>query len=324
MGQVEIIDLGDRRKVIIRGEAYSYSGYDPDGIEFETINSVRLLRELERVKGAAWLKDEIDRAECPEYLEIPLARFIRRFLPDPAGRKVLDIGSGCGASSMVLARMGMTVCGIEHDRKFVEVATLRVRECGLSSKIEQQWLQDPASGFPFEPECFDVVILSAVMEHVVPSLRPKLLRQAWMVLKKGGLLFVHDTPNRLWPYDGHTTGLWMTTWLPWKARVSYARRFSRRFEPSISEDDLIAKGLHPPTYWEIKKVLSSAVCLNREKSDDVGFAFGLTDQRQRSLPLAMTRAGIIGLLKIAGRLVTVLKAPPAAILQNLDLCFKKP
>jgi 2-polyprenyl-3-methyl-5-hydroxy-6-metoxy-1,4-benzoquinol methylase len=323
MSQVEIIDFGDRRKVRIRGEAYSYNGYAPDGIEFETVSSVGLLRDLERVKGTAWLKDEIDRAECPDYLEIPLTRFIKRFLPETVGLKVLDIGSGAGASSIVLARLGMNVIGIERDRELHEIATRRVQEWGLSSQIHQECVANASNGLSFLPESFDAIVLSAVVEHVDPSDRLKLLGQAWSVLKTGGLLFIHDTPNRLWPYDGHTTGLWFTTWLPWKLRMAYARRFSRRFEPTISEDDLIAKGLHPPTYWEIKEVLSSAVCLNQEKSDDVSFAFGLTDHRQRSLPLAITRAGVISLLKIAGSLVTVLKAPPAAILQNLDLCFKK-
>lgn len=323
MSQVEIIDLGKKRKVRIHGGAYSYNGYAPDGIEFESSNSVELLRDLERIKGA-WLKDEIDRVECPEYVEVPLTRFIHRFLSEPAGLKVLDVGSGAGASSIILAKMGMTVTGIEHNREYTEVATRRVREFGFSSsQIQQQWLGNTADGFPFDMECFDAVILSAVVEHVIPSVRPKLLRHSWNVLKRGGLLFIHDTPNRLWPYDGHTTGLWWTTWLPWKLRVAYARRFSRRFLPTISEDELIAMGLHPPTYWEIEEGLSSAVCLNRTNGDDVRFAFGLTDHRRRSLPLAVARAGAIGVLKIAGSAMAVLNAPPGAILQNLNLCFLK-
>jgi len=39
MSQVEIIDLGKKRKVRIHGEAYSYNGYALGGIEFET-NSI--------------------------------------------------------------------------------------------------------------------------------------------------------------------------------------------------------------------------------------------------------------------------------------------
>lgn len=322
MGHVEIIDLGEKRKVRIHGESYSYDGYVPAGIEFETKSSVELIRDLERIKGA-WLKDEIDRAECPDYLEIPLARFILRFLPKPAGLKVLDIGSGVGASSMALAKLGMHVIGIEHDQTLAALAERRIREFGFASEVQQLWVGNTADGFPFEMGSFDAVILSAVVEHVVPTARPKLLQHAWNVLKKGGLLFVHDTPNRLWPYDGHTTGLWWTTWLPWKARVAYARRFSRRILSTISEEELIAKGLHSPTYWEIEKCLSSSVCLNKMKGDDVEFAFGLTSQRQRSLSLRMMRGAVIGVLKVVGGAMVVLDAPSGAILQNLDLCFLK-
>ena len=63
--------------------------------------------------------------------------------------------------------------------------------------------------------------------------------------------------------------------------------------------------------------------MNEGEGNDVSFAFGVTDHKQRSLPLTLARAGVIRMLKIAGRAVKVLKAPPAAILQNLNLCFLK-
>jgi cyclopropane fatty-acyl-phospholipid synthase-like methyltransferase len=252
-----------------------------------------------------------------------MTRFIRRFLPETVGLKVLDIGSGAGASSIVLARLGMNVTGIERDRELHEIATRRVQEWGLSSQIHQECVTNASNGLPFQPESFDAIVLSAVVEHVDPSDRLKLLGQAWSVLKTGGLLFIHDTPNRLWPYDGHTTGLWFTTWLPWRLRMAYARRFSRRFPSTISEQELISKGLHPPTYWEIKLALSSSVCLNQKRGNDVSFAFGLTDHKKRSLPLALTRGGVIWFLRQAGRAVAIFQAPPAAILQNLDVCFQK-
>ncbi len=324
MSQIEIIDLGQKRRVRIYGEAYSYRGYSPTGIEFETISSVALVRDLERVKGAAWLKDEIDRAECADYLEVPLTRFVRRFLSETEGRAVLDIGSGVGASSVILARMGMRVTAVECDRALHDVAVRRVQEWGLASKIQQECIVKTAEGLPYKDETFDVVMLSAVMEHVDPQERPQLLQEAWRVLKKQGCLFIHDTPNRLWPYDGHTTGLWFTTWLPWTLRIAYSRRYSQRFSGNVSIAELIAKGLHPPTYWEIQKHLPGAVCLNTSNGNDVAFAFGLTDQKKRPPHMALTRAAIVWLLKLAGGTMSFFDAPPAAILQNLDVCFKKP
>lgn len=324
MSQVEIVDLGEKRKVIITGEAYSYQGYSPTGIEFETISSVALVRHLERVKGPAWLKDEIDRVECSDYLEVPLTRFVRRFLPQTKGRSVLDIGSGSGASSIVLARMGMNVTAVECDRTLHDVAVRRVQEWMLSSQIKQECIVRTAEGLPYASEAFDVVMLSAVMEHVDPQERPQLLQEAWRVLRKQGYLLIHDTPNRLWPYDGHTTGLWLTTWLPWRLRIIYALRYSKRFPPNISVQELISKGLHPPTYWEIIKHLPKAICLNPSNGNDVDFAFALTANKKRPTHLALTRAAVISFLKVTGHSMRILNAPPGAILQNLNLCFKKP
>jgi len=324
MTQVEIVDLGAKRKVKIYGEAYSYHGYSPTGIEFETISSVALIRDLERVKGAAWLKDEIDRAECADYLEVPLTRFIRRFLPETNGRSVLDIGSGVGASSVILARLEMNVTAVECDRALHDVAVRRVQEWGLSSAIQQECIRKTAEGLPYRAETFDVVMLSAVMEHVDPQERSQLLGEAWRVLKRQGCLFIHDTPNRLWPYDGHTTGLWFTTWLPWKWRIAYAKLYSRRFPSDISVSELIGKGLHPPTFWEIKQHLQGSLCLNTSRGNDVAFAFGLTDHKKRPPHVALARSSIKWGLKQVGRTMSLFGAPPAAILQNLDLCFRKP
>ena len=324
MSQVEIVDLREKRKVIITGEAYSYQGYSPTGIEFETTSSVALVRHLEQVKGSAWLKDEIDRVECADYLEVPLTRFVRRFLPQTKGSSVLDIGSGSGASSIILAKMGMNVAAVECDRTLHDVAVQRVREWMLSSQIQQQCIIKTSEGLPYKSETFDVVMLSAVMEHVDPQERPQLLLEAWRVLKKQGCLLIHDTPNRLWPYDGHTTGLWFTTWLPWTLRVAYARRYSKRFSGNVSIEELIAKGLHPPTYWEIVKHLPKAICLNFSNGNDVDFAFAFTAKRKRPTHLALTRAAVISFLKVTGRFMKILNAPPGAVLQNLDLCFKKP
>src|SRR5207249_10520238 len=107
--------------------------------------------------------------------------------------------------------------------------------------------------------------------------------------------------------------LWFTTWLPWKLRIAYARRFSHRFPSTVSEQELIAMGLHPPTFWEIRRAFPSSLCLNHARGNDVSFAFGLTDHKKRSLPLALTRGGVIWFLRQAGRTVAIFRAPPTAI-----------
>ena len=318
---MEIIDLGYARKVRIPGVAHSFKCYTPSGLEFETTYSAALLRDIARIKGTAWVKDEIDRVECHEYISGPLTRSIQRFLPNPYGLSVLDIGSGSGSSSIILARLGMRVIAVEHDRDFHELAVQRIAEYGLASQVENVWIERTADGLPYVSNTFDVVMLNAVLEHVHPDERTTLLNHAWRVLKPDGHLFIHDTPNRLWPYDGHTTGLWFTNWLPWALRVRYARRFSFLVPPDTTEAALIGKGLHPPTFWEVQHALSDAVCLNG--GSDVTFAFGLTDSASRSRVKSAMRSLFIQSLKSVGWLIERTGTPAAAILQNLDLCFKK-
>lgn len=325
-GAVDILDLGRVRRVTITGESWGYDGYSADRTVFETSYSRQLLRDLTRVKGPAWLRDEIDRTERPEYLEARLRRFVTRFCSDPAGLTVLDIGCGAAASSILLARMGFDVVGLDVAQDLVDVGRLRVREAGVAPRVELRHVPPGSAALPFGDETFPVVMFHAVLEHVPPEHRRVLLQEAWRVLRKRGLLCIHDTPNRLWPRDGHTTGLWFVTWLPFGIAARYARRFSDRVGSDTSDDALVSMGLRAPSYCEIRRALPpDAECLNPSVGDDIRFAFGPTDRRRRSLPRAAARRVVISLLRAAGHIAgTALGVPAAALLQNVDVCFRKP
>ena len=75
--------------------------------EWETAYSLELIEHILRVKGPAWLCDEIMRDEDPSTSESFIRWNILTYLDreDFAGRRLLDFGSGCGASTMVLSRM---------------------------------------------------------------------------------------------------------------------------------------------------------------------------------------------------------------------------
>jgi hypothetical protein len=63
----------------------------------------------------------------------------------------------------------------------------------------------------------DLILLCGVVEHLpltIPNLPRRLLRALFEMLDEGGCLYIYDTPNRLWPYDSHTTGL---MGIPWTA-----------------------------------------------------------------------------------------------------------
>jgi 2-polyprenyl-3-methyl-5-hydroxy-6-metoxy-1,4-benzoquinol methylase len=314
-GVLEIADLGARRLVTV-----STNG---QAVRFETALSEPLVRWIFTDKGPRWVKDSIDRFEDPEYVERPLARLIARFSKADGKVLVLDVGCGSGASSAALARMGFHVIGIDPVEASVRIGTRAVRECGVAKRVT--FVAGNGGALPVRTGSFDVVLLCAVIEHVPPASRRSLLQEAWRALRPGGLLLIHDTPNRLWPYDGHTTGLWFTTWLPRRLAFRYARRWSRVAPRGATDEELVSGGLCAPTYWEIRKALPRAVCVNLETGDDVLFAFQPTDNKPRPLPKAIARRGVIALLRSIGWVLRLtLGLPPAVVLQNLDLCFRKP
>ena len=106
-----------------------------------------------------------------------------RYLPKPTqGQRVLDIGCG-NVDFLISAReAGWLVSGLEPDTKAAEVAQQR----GLDVTVGTV---DTLAG---ESNCFDVITLSHVIEHVH---EPKQLLQAvHRLLKPGGMVYI-DTPN---------------------------------------------------------------------------------------------------------------------------------
>ncbi len=120
---------------------------------------------------------------------------------------------------------------------------------------------------------FDVVLMNGVLEHVpmsVTDLRESVLRTAWAAVRRGGYLFFTETPNRLLPYDFHSTQLW---WNPVdRARVALGVRLRggarppRRLAHVHARPDSVLEevGAWGATYWEIRRVLESegALCMN--------------------------------------------------------------
>ncbi|MCX6031098.1 MAG: class I SAM-dependent methyltransferase [Chloroflexi bacterium] len=321
---VTIHDTGATRVVEIAGEQHGFYGIVQHS-RFETPYSRETLAALLAVKGEMWLRDEIVRAEDPAYVQEPLRCQFARFGWEIAGRRVLDFGCGCGGSTLCLARLGAaSVTGVEPRPEFVAAARLRARDSGLTGRVAFEHLPD-TTRLPFDDGSFDAVVMNAVVEHIPPADRPAHLAEVWRAIAAGGRLFIGETPNRLWPQDYHTTGLWGVPYLP----LGLARRYAiarGRAPAGATSAWLLSEGIRGGSYWEIARALGpNAVCLNRVQRDDVArfWARALAKPGQ-SVGRLTLKSSLYAVHRLLDRiLLRPLGIPAVAFLPELSLCFTK-
>lgn len=114
-----------------------------------------------------------------------------------AGQRVLIVGAGTGAESVVLHQRGAEVYGIEPYDKALEILQLKAT---LHNIPAERFQQAVAEKIPHPDESFDFVYCYTVLEHVqnVPASIDEMLR----VCKTGGLVYI-QTPEYRFPYEGH-------------------------------------------------------------------------------------------------------------------------
>ncbi len=191
--------------------------------------------------------------------------------------RVLDFGCGTGASTVTLAENAKETVGFDIDRESIDICRLRLKEHGLEGKAAIYCSNDIGE-IRDELGTFDIVHASGVLEHIPLSrdgARRGIVTMLMDMLRNGGCLVVNDTPNRLWPFDFHTTHLW---WIPWTrpgSQWAYNRAVARRRHgdsPRTSKGPmgLEERGSWGVTYWEIKDYVKSSegLCVNTISGHD--------------------------------------------------------
>lgn len=109
------------------------------------------------------------------------------------GKRVLEIGSGDGVTSHLLARQGNSVVSIDVSRVALEYAQNRLGQETLDLRYEY----GDARNLQFPDSSFDYVISEHLVEHLSVEDFHKHLEEAHRVLKPGGC-YLFFTPSRLW------------------------------------------------------------------------------------------------------------------------------
>ena len=115
--------------------------------------------------------------------------YICRKLRLHPGERLLDIGCGWGGLVIYAARhYGVKAYGITLSEPQAEFAQRRIEEAGLTEKckVEVRDYRDVN-----EADSFDKIVSVGMFEHVGEALLPTYFKQAWQLLRPGGVFLNH-------------------------------------------------------------------------------------------------------------------------------------
>ncbi|HKQ98502.1 MAG TPA: class I SAM-dependent methyltransferase [Candidatus Polarisedimenticolia bacterium] len=118
------------------------------------MNTLTVAPDVERLKTGlrtTWMSGDYDRFS--RYMEGPAREFYERLEVAP-GCRLLDVGCGSGQLSLVAARDGVQVTGVDIAANLIARATQRASAAGLAATFEE----GDAEALRFEEGSFDVVV----------------------------------------------------------------------------------------------------------------------------------------------------------------------
>jgi len=116
-----------------------------------------------------------------------------RVIGDLHGKRVLDVGCGDGTNSVVLAKLGADVTGIDISQRSIEAARDRARANGVDASFVCTALETAE----FPPSHFDVIWCDAFLHHMLDDL-PRTLEQLKRWARPGAAFLICE-PVNLWP-----------------------------------------------------------------------------------------------------------------------------
>jgi len=115
------------------------------------------------------------------------SRLLKQHLP-PSPARILDVGGGPGRYALDLCQRGYAVNLLDLSSENINFAQERALELGLI--FENSMVFDAAHPLPYTDSSFDAVLMMGPLYHLVkPQDRQMALKEAFRVLKPGGLIF---------------------------------------------------------------------------------------------------------------------------------------
>lgn len=221
----------------------------------------------------------------------PLVQYLRQ----SQAKRVLEFGCNIGASSVVLAHLGVQVDAVDIAPRYIEVARENAARYGLSEQIRFTCHAD-STALPWPDATFDFLVCNSVLEYVPFGILPQVLAELDRVLAPGGIVFVAGTSNRLSPVEIHS-GRWFINYLP------------RSFGPAADD---VERGLFP---WDVLRGFPGYTQLDVEDRSSTYF-----DWKVRAGMPAPKRA----ILKAVDTVSRPLGLPVGLLLPSFSTALRKP
>jgi 2-polyprenyl-3-methyl-5-hydroxy-6-metoxy-1,4-benzoquinol methylase len=157
------------------------------------------------------------------------------------GKTVLEYGCGAGPVSCALGLRAHRLIGIDIDRSAVDLGRQHAAAEGLANV---ELIYSPADEIldctAAASQGVDVFLLYAVLEHMTISERLEILELARSVVRSDGVIVICELPNRLIPFDGHSSQMPFFDQLQNELAVRYYK-FSQR-DDFVSAMDVAVQG----------------------------------------------------------------------------------
>jgi len=115
--------------------------------------------------------------------------YVCRKLRLRCGQRLLDIGCGWGGLVIYAAQCyGVEALGITLSQPQAELANERIQQAGLAERCRVE-VRDYRE--LDEPEGYDNLVSVGMVEHVGENMLPKYFKQAWRLLRPGGVFLNH-------------------------------------------------------------------------------------------------------------------------------------
>ena len=166
------------------------------------------------------------------------------------GRRILEIGSGMGGTSVALALAGAYPAATEYNPAYCHITQLRAARHALPLPV----INAAGEDLPFDAQVFDLALCWDVVEHVQdPS---DLLAELSRVIRPGGLVFL-TVINRFAWRDPHYH-LRAINYLPRGIAEAIIRRRGRSKAGSDLRDKQRLSEMHYFTYGQFRRLARAA------------------------------------------------------------------